>query len=190
MHSVKRILATLVLLIVPFKTAPSEPHKRNAITLNGVQRLVTPTVVKAQDTKSENGAGGGSPADLSSSEAAYFSGGEVAAVFAKGGTLVDWSNGEWKYRVGVHRQDKPGTPEMHTQMTHVFYVLEGTATYVSGGKMIDPKITAPNTIHGTAIEGGEIYHLSKGDVIVVPRGVPHWYKEVQSPLVLFDVNVH
>jgi mannose-6-phosphate isomerase-like protein (cupin superfamily) len=67
----------------------------------------------------------------------------------------------------------------------VIYVIEGTATFITGGKAIDPKEVAPNEIRGRAIEGGEAHQITQGDVVVVPAGVPHWFKEVRGPFLYF-----
>jgi quercetin dioxygenase-like cupin family protein len=42
---------------------------------------------------------------------------------------------------------------------------------------------------GTDIKGGDTHHLSKGDVIVVPAGVPHWFKEVPHSVSYYVVKV-
>ena len=76
-----------------------------------------------------------------------------------------------------------------TRWTDIVYVLEGTATFVTGGTAVDPKTIALNEIRGSAIEGGESRKLVKGDVIVVPHGVPHWFKEVSSPFNYYVVKV-
>ncbi len=69
---------------------------------------------------------------------------------------------------------------MHENHTHVFYVVEGTATIVTGGTLTGGKTTEPGEIRGSAIEGGKEQPLSKGDVIVIPAGIPHWWKDAQS----------
>jgi len=92
------------------------------------------------------------------------------------------------YSVSAGRRDKPGQSELHEKDTDVFYVLQGTATFVTGGRMVDPKTTAPGEIRGSAIEGGETRTLSKDDVIVIPAGVPHWFKDVQGVFLYFVVK--
>lgn len=106
---------------------------------------------------------------------------EVAAAFAKDGTLAEASG----YKVNASRRDAPGQAEIHTRATDVIYVVEGSATFVTGGQAIEPKEIAPNEIRGRAIEGGEAHQISKGDVVVVPAGVPHWFKEVHGPFLYF-----
>jgi mannose-6-phosphate isomerase-like protein (cupin superfamily) len=57
--------------------------------------------------------------------------------------------------------------------TDTFCVLDGEATIVTGGTMVGGKGSRPNQQLGTSINGGETRHLAKGDVIVIPAGVPH-----------------
>ena len=79
--------------------------------------------------------------------------------------------------------------EVHTLDTDIVYVLDGTSTLVTGGEMIDGKPIAPNEIRGSSIRGGETRLLAKGDVVVVPNGVPHWFKEVNAPFTYYVVKV-
>ncbi len=44
--------------------------------------------------------------------------------------------------------------------------------------MVNPKDAAPGQKRADSIDGGETYHLSKGDVITIPAKTPHWFKEV------------
>jgi glc operon protein GlcG len=118
----------------------------------------------------------------------YFNSQMVIAAFSKGAVLLDDADGR-NYMVHASHRDKPGLAEIHTLDTDIVYVLEGTATFVTGGTALDAKTIAPNEIRGSAIEGGESRKLVKGDVIVVPQGVPHWFKEVSSPFNYYVVKV-
>jgi glc operon protein GlcG len=106
---------------------------------------------------------------------------DVAAAFAKDGTLAETMS----YKVNASRRNAPGQAEIHTRATDVIYVVEGSATFVTGGTAIDAKEIAPNELRGPAIEGGEAHQIGKGDVVVVPAGVPHWFKEVHGPFLYF-----
>ena len=68
------------------------------------------------------------------------------------------------------------------------YVLDGAATLVTGGTVVDGKRTEPGQIRGAAIEGGQSRRIAKGDVVVIPNGVPHLFKDVQAPLLYFVVK--
>ena len=68
-------------------------------------------------------------------------------------------------------------------------VLEGTATFVTGGKVPDLAITGPNELRGSRIDGGEVRTIGPGDVVVVPSGTPHWFRDVKAPVLYLAVKV-
>src|SRR5580700_9504438 len=110
---------------------------------------------------------------------------EVAAKLAKGGNMVSTPN----YIVlGSHR-DKSGGVEVHDKETDVIYVTDGAATFVTGGTMVGGKTTTPGQWAGTSIDGGETHQLTKGDVMVIPAGIPHWFKEVPQSISYYVVKV-
>jgi mannose-6-phosphate isomerase-like protein (cupin superfamily) len=62
----------------------------------------------------------------------------------------------------------------------VFIIVDGEAEFVTGGKMVDPKVTAAGQTRGTGIEGGVSHHLTKGDVITIPAKTPHQWKDTSK----------
>src|SRR6266853_2994633 len=105
----------------------------------------------------------------------------VADAFAKGMPLLETGG----YKVHASRRVEPGQAEIHTLDTDVIYVDDGSATLVTGGKAIDAKEIAPNEIRGTKIEGGEEHQITKGEVIIIPNGVPHQFTAVTGELHYF-----
>jgi glc operon protein GlcG len=118
-------------------------------------------------------------------EVTYVSKDKVSAAMAKGGPLTDGSN----YKVSISRRTGPGQAEVHTGETDVFYIMEGSATFVTGGKLVNEKTASAGQMRGSGIDGGKTQALSQGDVIVIPKGVPHWFKEVPSLVVYYVVKV-
>jgi glc operon protein GlcG len=110
---------------------------------------------------------------------------KVGAALAKGGPLVNQSD---LLVSGSHR-DKGGQVEVHDKETDVFYIVEGSATLVTGGKMVGGRTTRPGQWLGTGIEGGTTQQVKKGDVMVIPAGTPHWFKEVPQSVSYFVVKV-
>jgi len=115
----------------------------------------------------------------------YFGKEQVQESFAKGAVLFDGSD---KYMVHTSRRDKPGVAEVHVKDADIIYVQEGSATFVAGGTVVDPKSTAPDEIRGKEITGGETRTITKGDVVIVPAGTPHWFKEVPAPMAYYVVK--
>ena len=110
---------------------------------------------------------------------------KVLAAFASGGSFLETP----EYRVGMARREGPGDAEVHDIDTDIFYVLEGRATLVSGGEMVEPRTVAPNEHRASSTRGGEARTVAKGDIIVIPRTMPHWFKEVsEAPFVYLVVK--
>jgi glc operon protein GlcG len=109
----------------------------------------------------------------------------VAEAFARGMPLIEVGD----YKIHASRREGPGLAEIHTRDTDIAYVLEGSATLVTGGKAIDVKSTGPEELRGSAIEGGDTRVLTAGDLVVIPNGVPHWFKTVKAPFLYYVVKV-
>ena len=93
------------------------------------------------------------------------------------------------YKISAGRRVMAGTVEFHERDTDIIYVTEGTATFITGGTMVDAKTTGLNEVHATSITGGVTHHLSKGDLIVIPAGTPHWFKEVPGTFLYLLIKV-
>jgi glc operon protein GlcG len=127
----------------------------------------------------------GGEAENASGKVSYFPKEQVTDAFAKGAVLF---NGSDKYMVHTSRRDKAGVAEVHTKDADIIYVQEGSATFVTGGTVVEAKETAPDEIRGTEIQGGETRTIAKGDVLIVPAGTPHWFKEVPAPMTYYVVK--
>jgi glc operon protein GlcG len=110
---------------------------------------------------------------------------KVDAAFAKGGPLLATNN----FKVMAGRRTGPGEVEIHEHDTDVFYILEGSAMFVTGGKAIEQRSSGPGEMRAKEIVGGEDHQLKKGDVIVIPNGIPHWFKEVNGTFLYYMVKV-
>ena len=117
----------------------------------------------------------------------FFDAKQVSTSFSTGAALLDGS--DRNYMVHTSRRDKPGLAEIHTLDTDIIYVMEGTATIVTGGTAVDTKEIAPNEIRGSRIEGGVTRQLSKGQVIIVPNNTAHWFKEVNGEFLYYTIKV-
>lgn len=110
---------------------------------------------------------------------------QVSQAFVKGMPLVRGIN----YKVDASHRDEPGVVEVHARDTDIIYMLEGTATLVTGGTLVDGKTIEPEEIRGRESTGGETRVITKGDVVVIPNGTPHWFKEVNGPINYYVVKV-
>lgn len=94
-----------------------------------------------------------------------------------GGTLVNGPG----FSVNASRRDGPGEAEIHLEDTDIMYVLEGSATVITGGHLLDAHEQSTTEIRGRAIDGGDENRIGQGDVLTIPNGVPHWFKTVKTP---------
>ena len=120
------------------------------------------------------------------SKATYVDHDKVATAIASGGPAL--ATGQ-DYSISIGKRTAAGQVEVHDKETDTFYVLEGDATFITGGTMIGGRVSRPNQQIGTEIQGGEVHHLAKGDVIVIPAGTPHWFKEVPKPFTYYMVKI-
>jgi mannose-6-phosphate isomerase-like protein (cupin superfamily) len=110
---------------------------------------------------------------------------EVSAAFARGKPLIEVDD----YKIHASRRDSSGLAEIHTRDTDILYVLDGSATLITGGRVVGGKSIGTEELRGSAIQGGETRQLSAGDVVVIPNGVPHWFREVTAPFLYYVVKV-
>ena len=108
---------------------------------------------------------------------------KVAAALAggRGGALVSTKD----FTISGSFRKVPGQVEVHARETDIFYVTDGEATLVLGGTVVGGKTTGPGQIRGTDITGGKTQRLKKGDVITIPAGTPHWFKELVTPTISY-----
>jgi mannose-6-phosphate isomerase-like protein (cupin superfamily) len=112
---------------------------------------------------------------------------QIDHTMGTGGALL----GNSLYKIQIGRRVVPGPfVEIHTHDTDIFHILEGSATFVTGGTAVDPQPASPGEIHAKSIVGGTEHHLTKGDIIVIPHGIPHRFTKIEhGPLVYFVVKV-
>ena len=131
----------------------------------------------------------GSVSGAAAPAVSYWGKDAVAAAFSKGAVLYDGDNGARNYMVHTSRREKPGQAEVHQLDTDIIYVTGGSAKVITGGTVVDGKTTDSNELRGSAIQGGDTRTLSKGDVLIVPQGTPHWFEQVSGPLTYYVVKV-
>jgi mannose-6-phosphate isomerase-like protein (cupin superfamily) len=102
--------------------------------------------------------------------------------------------GAYNVAVGIlHRSGKAKqTAIAHSDITEIYYVINGAGTFVTGGTMngaaaVDPagtvvKVLVGPSTTGLAIGGGQSRRIGPGDVIIVPPGVAHWFSAIESDL--------
>ncbi len=111
---------------------------------------------------------------------------KVSSTMIKGGQIIT-DNG---LIVLANRAVARGA-ELHASTNHVFIVVDGEGTFVTGGTLVNPREISPGQTRADGIEGGTTHKLSKGDVITVPAKTPHWWKDtsVTGSVGYYAVNI-
>ena len=78
---------------------------------------------------------------------------------------------------------------VHEREAEMFYVVDGSGTLVTGGKLKEEKRTNPENLSGSAIDGGTPRRLAKGDWVMVPEKTPHWFTQIDGTLVLMSIHL-
>lgn len=105
---------------------------------------------------------------------------KVNATMVKGGQIIN-DHG----LIVIAQRRGAGEVEVHAKTNHVFIIVEGEATFVTGGTLVSPRTTDPGQIRAANVQGGQEHHLTKGDVITVPAKTPHWFKEVSTQTIAY-----
>jgi mannose-6-phosphate isomerase-like protein (cupin superfamily) len=103
------------------------------------------------------------------------------------------------YRVGVfgvfRPKDTPPSATVHqTNVTETYYMLEGAGVLVTGGTLRKPLTPRPSNLGNwtdtasDGIEGGVSRRLAKGDVVIIPGGVPHGWASLEGDITYLIVR--
>lgn len=123
----------------------------------------------------------------------YIESRRVSAAFEDGAVLVGedetMMHAARNYMVHASHRDKAGVVEIHEFDTDIVYVLKGSAQVITGGTPVGMTMIAPHEFRAPSVDGGETRRLVPGDVVIIPNGVPHWFKEVEAPFDYYVVKV-
>ena len=137
------------------------------------------------------------PAASSAASRTMVSAADVAALIAK--ARVDRKDGQAllaqsmiqlaPYNVSLEYRAAVANAAVHETEAELFYVVDGSAMLVTGGRLKDEKRTNASNLSGSAIEGGTSRHVAKGDFIMVPEGTPHWFSAIDGTVVLTSLHL-
>jgi len=93
------------------------------------------------------------------------------------------------YNVSLEYRASVGNAAVHETEAELFYVVDGAATLVTGGKLTNENRTNAENLTGTGIEGGTSRHVAKGDFVMVPERTPHWFSAIDGTVVLMSLHL-
>jgi len=92
------------------------------------------------------------------------------------------------YNVSLEYRASVGPAAVHDTEAELFYVVDGSATLVTGGTLTDSTRNGAN-LTGKGIQGGMSRKVAKGDFIIVPEGQPHWFSAIDGTVVLMSLHL-
>jgi mannose-6-phosphate isomerase-like protein (cupin superfamily) len=115
----------------------------------------------------------------------------------KGATLRTVDVGNANVGVAIRHRPKgtPDGPVIHLKVSEVYFITAGSATLATGGTMEDQKPMAgggDNTgpsVRGTVAKPNDVRPVKVGDVIIIPKGMPHWFTDITEDLTYTVVRV-
>jgi mannose-6-phosphate isomerase-like protein (cupin superfamily) len=134
---------------------------------------------------------GSPPAPTDRTKASHMSAAALAAALAKlptdrpAGSVRVFSLAPYNVNVERRMPQAQGA-SLHEAQAELFYVVDGSATLLTGGKLVGETRNGTN-LQGKAIEGGTGQKFGKGDFMIVPSGVAHQFVDIQSPVVVMSL---
>lgn len=89
------------------------------------------------------------------------------------------------HRINIVRRTTAAGAVAHDGAAELHHIIEGSGTLVTGGTIVRP---TGGGAGGATIQNGVSRHVTKGDVIVVPAGMPHWYKDLDGTITYLEVR--
>jgi len=93
------------------------------------------------------------------------------------------------YNVSLEYRAAVANAAVHETEAELFYVIDGSATLVTGGKLTNESRTNAANLSGSGIESGVSRRVAKGDFIMVPEGTPHWFSAIDGTVVLMSLHL-
>jgi mannose-6-phosphate isomerase-like protein (cupin superfamily) len=93
------------------------------------------------------------------------------------------------YNVSLEYRASVGNAAVHETEAELFYVVDGSATLVTGGKLTGETRTNAENLSGNGIEGGQSRKVAKGDFVIVPEKTPHWFSAIDGTVVLMSLHL-
>ena len=96
------------------------------------------------------------------------------------------------YSINIRIVKPTDAPLLHAKSLDIWLITAGSATAITGGKLLNVKKRSnSDDAAGTSITGGIEQPLKAGDVLYVPPGVAHGFKDIQgfrAFLIRFDTK--
>jgi mannose-6-phosphate isomerase-like protein (cupin superfamily) len=93
------------------------------------------------------------------------------------------------YTANLEYRPVEGAVAVHEKEAEMVYVIDGGGTLTTGGTVVGEKRTNATNLSGTAIDGGTMRTIAKGDFAIIPESTPHQFKPANGLLVMMTFHV-
>ena len=93
----------------------------------------------------------------------------------KFGEKIFFNNNESILGFKIITSKEPSKSESHDNFTDVFLVQEGSEEFFIGGEIVNKELKAVGEWIGSDISGARKYIIEAGDVVIIPKGIPHMH---------------
>jgi mannose-6-phosphate isomerase-like protein (cupin superfamily) len=105
--------------------------------------------------------------------------GEVTNIFPEGQKLSASSPNQL---IRTRRASDPNNASVHPDVTEVYYIVDGSGTFMTGGTILDPNDRAKGST------GGVASNVAKGDFVVLPPGTVHWFAKINGSVTYIETR--
>src|SRR4029077_10863995 len=93
------------------------------------------------------------------------------------------------YNVNLEYRTATAPATIHETEAELFYVIDGAATLVTGGKLTNEKRTSKDNLAGSGIEGGTSRTIAKGDFFMIPENTAHLFSDIQGTIIMMSLHL-
>jgi mannose-6-phosphate isomerase-like protein (cupin superfamily) len=93
------------------------------------------------------------------------------------------------YTANIEYRTAVANAAVHDTEAELFYVIDGSATFVTGGQLTEAQRSNPENQTGKGIANGNAKRVTKGDFMIVPQGVPHWFSAIDGSITLMSLHL-
>ncbi len=120
--------------------------------------------------------------------ATYKTAAELTAALAAGPNTPDMLTSEVqnteRHRINIVRRTKAAGAVAHDGFAELHHIVDGSGTLVTGGTIV----RAAGGGGAATIQNGISRRVAKGDVVLIPPGMPHWYKDLDGTITYLEVR--
>jgi mannose-6-phosphate isomerase-like protein (cupin superfamily) len=95
-----------------------------------------------------------------------------------------------RHHAAVEYRQSSTPPMVHNRIAEFFYVLDGEADLILGGKLTNPRCLNSSNLAGDGVEGGVTHHVKKGTYILVPENTVHYFTNIDKKQGMTVLDVH